>query len=112
MRQRSRHLNGIIGTFRRLRYAPILIHPLPPPPPIPLEQDLARREQDRRDSDAWLTVQRLKRAKVVEEKEAARKAKVQGKDWRDPEDGVDIGMGRREPTGLNGVLEMHADVGG
>lgn len=57
-------------------------------------QDLARREQKRRDADAWLTVQRLKRAKLEEDREAARVARVQGKDWRDPEGGVEIGMGR------------------
>lgn len=44
--------------------------------------------------DAWLTVQRLKRAKLQEDREAARKAKAKGRDWRDPEDGVEIGMGR------------------
>lgn len=57
-------------------------------------QDLARREQKRRDADAWLTVQRLKRAKLQEDREAARVAKAQGRDWRDPEGGVEMGMGR------------------
>lgn len=59
-------------------------------------QDLARREQSRRDWDAWLTTQRLKRARVAEDREAFRLAKTQGKDWRDPEGGVEMGMGRRE----------------
>lgn len=59
-------------------------------------QDLARREQSRRDSDAWLTVQRLKRAKLREDRETVRVAKAQGRDWTDPEGGVEMGMGRQE----------------
>lgn len=59
-------------------------------------QDLARREQSRRDSDAWITAQRLKRAKIAEEREDIRMAEAQGKDWRDPENGVEMGMGRQE----------------
>lgn len=63
-------------------------------------QDLARREQARRDSDAWITVQRLKRAKLQEDRETVRMAKAQGRDWRDPEGGVEMGMNRREGRGL------------
>ncbi|CAM9172605.1 unnamed protein product [Choristocarpus tenellus] len=57
-------------------------------------QELAQREQDRRDSDAWLTTCRLKRAKQWEERERAKKCLRAGTDWRDPERGVEMGMER------------------
>lgn len=62
-------------------------------------QELAKREQDRRDLDAWLTVQRLKRAQGAVDTTAARRAKIQGRDWRDPERGVEIGMERQVGRG-------------
>eukprot|EP00903_Cladosiphon_okamuranus_P009303 g8875.t1 len=91
------------------------------PKPFQIVNDLARREQQRRDSDAWLTVQRLKRAKLEEDREAARVAKVQGKDWRDPEGGVEIGMGRwmqeevpvpKLPPAQNEPLFLHVPLDG
>lgn len=57
-------------------------------------QELAQREEKRRDVDAWLAVKSLMRAKTKAEKEIIRRARVEGKDWRDPERGVDIGMDR------------------